>query len=113
MFPAGLPGAALVLLRSSLALLLVSGTWCSMCALVSWTRVALLMLALALFAGLYTPLVAMLCSALAIVVGLRLDGFPQVLVLLQALTSAALALLGPGAYSIDARLYGRREIDLE
>lgn len=36
MFPAGLPGAALVLLRSSLALLLVFGAWCSMCALVSW-----------------------------------------------------------------------------
>ncbi len=31
---------------------------------------------------------------------------------LQALNAAALAILGAGAYSIDARLFGRRVIDL-
>jgi hypothetical protein len=41
------------------------------------------------------------------VLGLRLDGSTAALVVIDAI---ALAMLGPGAHSIDAHLFGRREI---
>lgn len=37
-------------------------------------------------------------------------GGPPEAALIEALTTGALVLLGPGAYSGDARLFGRREV---
>lgn len=73
-----------------------------------------LLVAAALIVGLLTP-----CAAALVAVGVLLsargvapimvmhDGLAQGLMLIDAV---ALVLLGPGAFSVDARLFGRREI---
>lgn len=61
--------------------------------------------------GLWTPAAAA-CQAI-VQLGIGLGGIvfdPTPLVF--AANSASLLLLGPGAWSIDARLYGRKRIDL-
>ena len=54
-----------------------------------------------LLLGFVTPVAAVLVGLVSIAVAFNLD----IVVL-----STAIALLGPGAYSIDARMFGRREI---
>jgi len=65
-------------------------------------------LSFALIIGLLTPWLSSL-TCLAIVARLLYSPSVEIVsVVAAALTTAALALLGPGAYSLDARLYGRR-----
>jgi putative oxidoreductase len=72
----------------------------------------------ALIAGLFTPGAAVLASAVMVwlaVTGVRgtsgvhIDRLSMILIIVDGV---ALALLGPGAHSIDAHLFGRREIIL-
>ena len=65
-----------------------------------------------LLAGLMTPFVAVLVAAGGI--GIALTGVfdSYVLITNQIVLSIALALLGPGAFSVDARMFGRREITI-
>ena len=70
-----------------------------------------------LLVGLMTPLVAVIvvlgCASSALI---RMpvpghDLFDSYLAIVNLITlSIAIALLGPGAYSLDARMFGRREI---
>ena len=72
-----------------------------------------------LLAGLMTPLVAVLVAAGGIGIGLSwlpspgealFDGYVAIVNLI--VLSIAIALLGPGAFSLDARMFGRREITI-
>lgn len=65
-----------------------------------------------LLGGLLTPLSSLTLAALGVasVVGLQPSPPNGPGGLLAPLTALAVALLGPGAYSLDARLFGRREI---
>ena len=72
-----------------------------------------------LLAGLMTPVVASLVAAVGIGIALSLiplpplavfDGYLAIIHLI--VLSIAIALLGPGAFSLDARMFGRREIPI-
>ena len=104
MFPRGAPGVALVLLRFAVAATLWAGVpeHCRPAPLV------FLLLTMALCLGMLTPLAAVLCAFLH-GAGIAWCEQAQTLPAIVAVAHAsALALLGPGAYSIDCRLFGRR-----
>jgi putative oxidoreductase len=114
-FPNSWPGGGLLLLRMALALpaatdglftlLAVQSPWDAAAGLVSIVTSVLVLL------GLWTPFAAaILCVA-------QLATFPSGGFALQTQISRAaiavsLVMLGPGAWSIDRRLFGRKRIDL-
>ncbi len=110
-FPGGLRGAALLLLRISAASLMALGV-ARFDDLPVWSMAGMLVVGTALLAGICTRVAAGICAILAAAVFVRMGGTLGWLMGLQALNAAALAILGAGAYSIDARLFGRRVIDL-
>ena len=72
-----------------------------------------------LLAGLMTPLVALLVAAGNFCIALSWLPFPgeglfdgYVAIVNLIVLSIAIALLGPGAFSLDARMFGRREITI-
>jgi hypothetical protein len=105
MFPAGGPGTGLLLLRLSLAAILVVHMWARPApATYAWLAPSL---ASFLTVGLFTPIVAALGGLLELTHAVlsRGDVLPAGVHVAQAV---AVALLGPGAYSVDALWYGRR-----
>jgi uncharacterized membrane protein YphA (DoxX/SURF4 family) len=124
-FPSGCPGFALLLLRFGVggttglqASLLIDATHH---AAAGSTLAAALMIitSLALIIGLMTPIATVLLCFGGIVVTID-SGIAGYLPLFESsiarlefiVMSAALICLGPGAFSLDARLYGRREIEV-
>lgn len=121
-FPGGSAGVALLALRGALGLaIIVQGALCvpgPNGTLGVWSLSAALVLAGAcLVLGLLTPIVAAVIGLGAIGIGLELlpacnpalfDSRSSVA--LGAAILAAIAVLGPGSLSIDARMFGRREI---
>ncbi len=113
MFPTGIPGAALLLLRLSVATgLLVEWTAHWTLATPPWVIAGLVLLAICLYLGFLTPYCSSICCIAELaVLGLTRDQHEFHLVM-SILTGAVLAMLGPGAYSIDARIFGRRLLTL-
>jgi uncharacterized membrane protein YphA (DoxX/SURF4 family) len=110
MFPQGGPGIALLLLRVSVAGITVFRLWRHYGALGPyWVLWGAAVLALALCVGVLTPIVSALICLVAVfsIVQGHSDALVDVSTILNAI---ALALLGPGAYSVDAWLYGRRVV---
>jgi hypothetical protein len=111
MFPTGLPGLALVLLRLS-----VAGAILWTCLLIVfpvmpvWTWVMLVTALAALCAGFLTPYVASCAALLNAWVLFSLEAEQKSAVAIFLLAALSLAIIGPGAYSVDARLYGRRRV---
>jgi hypothetical protein len=108
MFPRGGPGFALLLLRISVAaILLVSMAGRPDLPSLHLLFAGAVLVSIALAIGIFTPVVSSIVCVYAIadlLIGLRFDW----LVVSLVLNSIALALLGPGAYSLDARLFGLR-----
>ncbi len=109
MFPTGAAGAALFILRVSVAVsLLVDGTarW----ALVTswWTLLLFLLPAMLLMLGFLTPYASAISCLTQSGVVILSGGHNRFHLLLSILNSGVVALLGPGAYSIDAHIFGRR-----
>jgi uncharacterized membrane protein YphA (DoxX/SURF4 family) len=124
-FPTGYPGLALLLLRLVVGGAASSQAWLQVTAnsgaLNSSVAVALLafVTGLALIIGFMTPLASVLLSAGGLLlmvdssVTAHLLLFESGMARLEFIAmSAALISLGPGALSVDARLYGRREIEV-
>lgn len=109
-FPSGPPGLGLLVLRTSVAAaLFLSFSWNQ--GIPFGAVAASWLLCLALCVGYLTPIAALLAFALhAVLLWLRLvSAEASALHIADAL---ALALLGPGAYSLDARRFGRRVLDV-
>ena len=113
MFPQGGPGIALLLLRLSVAAVFVltaAGYW-GLPGNRWLTGIAYLVAAL-LSVGALTPYLSTI-ACVAVIAGVSLGRVSMNLASFAfLLDAAALALLGPGAYSVDARLFGRRVVVL-
>lgn len=107
MFPRGWPGIGLLLLRASATIGSVASVTVAHHDQVSWHVFALIPLCAAFCTGFLTPLAAFLAIGVQLLAFFSLRTSPLWLsvTLLNTLT---LAVLGPGAYSVDALLFGRR-----
>jgi hypothetical protein len=113
MFPAGLPGIALLLLRLSVAIMLfIDPAGRVLWPASIWLAVVSLVAAVAVTAGFLTPILALICGALKVYALIGTAHGIAPLIVLALLLSFAVAMLGPGAYSLDAILFGRRVVML-
>jgi hypothetical protein len=110
MFPPGWPGLGLVLLRISVAAPMILDACATPEEMPGWALGALVLLSATLSVGFLTPMAALLALTVR-VVGPAGWG-DEVATCMAILSALALALLGPGAYSIDAYRFGRRVVVL-
>ena len=110
-FPTGAPGIALLVLRISLAAAILDSCFDVIKpGVLPLVCLALAVQSLLLCLGLLTPIVSIMACASELIV-LFVTGNTDVrFIALSSLNAVSIALLGPGAYSLDARLFGRREI---
>lgn len=109
MFPLGLPGIALLVLRGCVAAsFFVDGNAHWTIATSPWIFFPIVLTAVCLCLGLLTPVCACLCSFMEFYVLVATRGDDTFHLIISILTGVALAVLGPGTYSIDARIFGRR-----
>jgi uncharacterized membrane protein YphA (DoxX/SURF4 family) len=113
-FPDGSQGFGLLLLRAAIGVAAIFG---GVAALDSLAGGLAVLSGVSLLIGLLTPVASSLValgaillsiSSLSLPVAGQLDSRP--LTILVSIVAVAVTILGPGALSLDARLFGRREI---
>jgi uncharacterized membrane protein YphA (DoxX/SURF4 family) len=116
MFPNGLPGAGLLLLRLVCGVIIIAGAVTTIAGAPGTQTLILqtiaLPAALLLLAGLWTPIAGLVIVLIALWMGLSGAKGTEIAVLLATI-GAALAALGPGSHSVDAKLYGRKRIQIQ
>ena len=111
MFPSGIAGVALLLLRVICAFPLVWPNGMRNLAIdPTFIRLFATALALFLLCGAFTPIACSLVVFEGLFAFRGLEEAVAYSFVLHLLTTASLMMLGPGAYSIDAKLFGRRLI---
>lgn len=108
MFPRGAPGLALMLMRLFFGAVLIVDASNASSAHSTILACVFIACALTILAGFITPVAAILAALAETAV---LNAHVAQIALLEVapiVVAVSLALLGPGAYSIDARLFGRR-----
>jgi len=114
-FASGAPGAGLLLLRvAGASIFFVNASeapWGMAESPALLLQAISLALGLLLVAGVWTPVVATLAAVAALLKGCSHPASARYW--LAAAICAALALLGPGAWSIDARLFGWKRINID
>jgi putative oxidoreductase len=114
-FANGFPGIGLLIQRSITAAAVACSVFTRFHAMPQHAAIALLLIddaaALLLLVGLWTPVagIVIACSEFAILI---LGGGEFWLHLVLVTLGATLAMIGPGARSIDALLFGRKQIKL-
>ena len=115
MFPNGWPGSGLLLLRLVAGVLLVLDGITGLMGASPRESVILQVIAaiagILLVAGLWTPIAGALVTVTELWIALT-GTDPLRSAILLATMGAALAILGPGARSIDALLFGRKRLDI-
>src|SRR5262245_3880748 len=100
MFPRGLPGLALLFLRVSVASALLLEAYSQRMQMSGGLQIAVVVVSVSLCAGFFTPIGALLALALQAAIW-SMHGFGAAASMsVYLLDAIALALLGPGAYSI-------------
>jgi uncharacterized membrane protein YphA (DoxX/SURF4 family) len=114
-FPEGWPGIGLLFLRTAaaiptvqhgIALLLTTPVVAHLVLQLTATGAAALLLI-----GFWTPVAGVLLAMAETFLAFSHSQDPSIHILLGAL-GVALAMLGPGAWSVDARLFGRKRIQI-
>lgn len=113
-FANGLPGKGLLVLRIILAVYVIQNCFThddgtELIQLI--LRILTAASGILILVGLWTPVAGASCVLLELWAAASGPGDPWARVLATAL-GAGLAVLGPGAYSVDARAYGRRRISV-
>jgi hypothetical protein len=112
MFPAGLPGVALFLLRVTvIGMLFDSTAQSSVTGSISLSKALVLALtSVLLLCGAFTPIASASSIVFEAIYWPSWDGLRAFDFYLRELVMISLLLLGPGAYSIDLKMFGRRLI---
>jgi uncharacterized membrane protein YphA (DoxX/SURF4 family) len=111
-FPGGLPGAGLLVLRAAAAVPLVhAGLRAAASSSPAILELAGAGAAVLVLIGLWTPLAGALIAVTELALAVSHPAERWTYVHLAAL-AAALAMLGPGRCSVDARLFGRKQIQI-
>jgi putative oxidoreductase len=113
-FPGAWPGVALLLLRCVAAVALIActnGMWLSLEPAVLLMHGLTIMAAMMLIGGLWTP-VAGVAQALVELYSNFSTAAADLNHMLWAAVGLCVAMLGPGACSIDSRLFGRKRIEV-
>jgi putative oxidoreductase len=118
-FPNGWPGLGLLLLRVLTCIALIRYGIASVLEAPPLTIVILQIIGviagILLLAGLWTPVAGALVAIVKVWIAFPRtpshSGDPWIAII-QAVLGGALAMVGPGAWSIDARLFGRKRIDM-
>lgn len=104
----GRPGIGMLLLRNSVAAILLTEVNAQYPVLLPWwIALALLLLAVSLCLGFLTFFVSLFCGVFEVAALFLWNDHPPASIL-YASFALSLALVGPGAYSIDAKLFSRR-----
>jgi putative oxidoreductase len=115
MFPDGWPGRGVLLLRLVVGILVIQDGITALMGTSQRELVTLLIMAaiagVFLLIGLWTPIAGALMAASEFWIALRGTAHLRSTILLASL-GIALAILGQGALSIDAFLYGRKRLDI-
>jgi hypothetical protein len=112
-FANGLPGAGLMLQRFVVAAVILCGAVTHLHETAQIASAGLLIMdagtaALLLF-GLWTPVTGAIVAGRQLWIAFSAAGDPSMPIVL-ATFAATFAMIGPGAWSIDARIFGRRQI---
>ena len=114
-FPDGWPGCGLFLLRvagsAPLFVIGISRLWGEPADAALWLRILSCVSGALMLVGFWTPFAAALQVLLEGIFSIGGTAFEWTH-LIHALIGLSLMMLGPGYWSIDARLYGRKRIDL-
>ncbi|WP_263357235.1 hypothetical protein [Acidicapsa ligni] len=110
MFPAGTAGIALFILRLAFAATLLESGWEYPDFATASTFIVLVLPVSALCLGIRTPYASIVSCLIELALIVMAGTRPELLIVLSIASTAVLGILGPGAYSLDSHIFGRRII---